>query len=71
MDGTQSFTGIDYTMPVAIVVGNEGKGIRRLVREHCDHLVSIPMYGKLDSLNVSVAGALVMYEAARQRHAKD
>lgn len=71
VDGKQSFTGIDYTMPIAIVVGNEGKGIRRLVREHCDHLVSIPMYGKLDSLNVSVAGALVMYEAARQRHAKD
>jgi 23S rRNA (guanosine2251-2'-O)-methyltransferase len=59
---------VDYTTPVGIVVGNEGKGIRRLVREHCDHLVNIPMYGRVRSLNASVAGALVMYEAARQRH---
>jgi 23S rRNA (guanosine2251-2'-O)-methyltransferase len=42
--------------------------MRRLVREHCDHLVRIPLYGKLDSLNASVAGALAMFEAARQRH---
>jgi 23S rRNA (guanosine2251-2'-O)-methyltransferase len=68
-DGSTPFTRIDYTTPVAIVVGNEGKGIRRLVRERCDHLVQIPMYGTLASLNASVAGALVMYEAARQRHA--
>lgn len=67
-DGQKSFTEIDYTTRSAIVVGNEGKGIRRLVREHCDNLVRIPMYGHLDSLNASVAGALVMYEAARQRH---
>jgi 23S rRNA (guanosine2251-2'-O)-methyltransferase len=67
-EGDAWYTGVDYTTPVAIVVGNEGKGIRRLVREHCDHLVKIPMYGKVASLNASVAGALVMYEAARQRH---
>ena len=67
-EGDASFTGVDYTTPVAIVVGNEGKGIRRLVREHCDHMVHIPMYGRVASLNASVAGALVMYEAARQRH---
>ncbi|HUI64309.1 MAG TPA: 23S rRNA (guanosine(2251)-2'-O)-methyltransferase RlmB [Bacteroidota bacterium] len=67
-DGGKTFSEIDYTTPSAIVVGNEGKGIRRLVREHCDYLVHIPMYGRLDSFNASVAGALVMYEAARQRH---
>jgi 23S rRNA (guanosine2251-2'-O)-methyltransferase len=66
--GERSYTDVDYTTPVGIVVGNEGKGIRRLVREHCDHLVNIPMYGRVRSLNASVAGALVMYEAARQRH---
>ncbi|HTY60147.1 MAG TPA: RNA methyltransferase, partial [Bacteroidota bacterium] len=68
VEGDIPFTAFDYTTPAAIVVGNEGKGIRRLVREHCDSLVRIPMYGKLGSLNASVAGALVMYEAARQRH---
>jgi 23S rRNA (guanosine2251-2'-O)-methyltransferase len=68
LEGDIPFTEFDYTTPAAIVVGNEGKGIRRLVREHCDRLVRIPMYGSLGSLNASVAGALVMYEAARQRH---
>ena len=68
VEGDVPFTEFDYTTPAAIVIGNEGKGIRRLVREHCDRLVRIPMYGTLGSLNASVAGALVMYEAARQRH---
>jgi 23S rRNA (guanosine2251-2'-O)-methyltransferase len=68
VEGDTPFTGFDYTTAAAIVIGNEGKGIRRLVREHCDRLVRIPMYGSLGSLNASVAGALVMYEAARQRH---
>ena len=68
LEGDIPFTEFDYSTPAAIVVGNEGKGIRRLVREHCDRLVRIPMYGKLGSLNASVAGALVLYEAARQRH---
>lgn len=66
--GPEEYTGIDYTTPVAIVVGSEGKGIRRLVKEHCDHLVRIPLRGKIESLNASVAGALVMYEVVRQRH---
>ncbi len=66
--GEKNYTAVDYTPPTAIVVGNEGRGMRRLVREHCDHLVRIPLYGKLDSLNASVAGALAMFEAARQRH---
>jgi len=68
LEGDIPYTAFDYTTPAAIVVGNEGKGIRRLVREHCDRLVRIPMYGAIESLNASVAGALVMYEAAKQRH---
>jgi 23S rRNA (guanosine2251-2'-O)-methyltransferase len=57
----------DYRGALAIVVGNEGKGIRRLVKEKCDFLVKIPMHGKIESLNASVAGALVMFEAAKGR----
>jgi len=67
-DGDKLFSSVDYTTPLALVVGNEGKGIRRLVKEHCDHLVKIPLYGRIASLNASVAGALVMFETARQRH---
>jgi len=65
--GDRLYTQVDYETPVALVVGNEGKGIRRLVREHCDHLVKIPLFGAIPSLNASVAGALVMFEVARQR----
>jgi 23S rRNA (guanosine2251-2'-O)-methyltransferase len=61
------YTEIDYAGPLAIVVGNEGKGIRQLVKEKCDFMVRIPVYGKIDSLNASVAGALVMYEAVKKR----
>jgi 23S rRNA (guanosine2251-2'-O)-methyltransferase len=57
----------DYRGSLAIVIGNEGKGIRRLVKEKCDFLVNIPMHGKIESLNASVAGALVMFEAAKGR----
>jgi 23S rRNA (guanosine2251-2'-O)-methyltransferase len=69
LDGTgeKLFTEVDYTTPVGLVIGNEGKGIRRLVRERCDHLVRIPLYGHIESLNASVAGALAMYEVARRR----
>jgi len=67
MAGDKLYTEVDYSTPTAVVVGNEGKGIRRLVKEHCDQLVKIPLHGKIDSLNASVAGALVMYEVARQR----
>ncbi len=58
---------VDLTMPVAIVIGNEGRGIRRLVKESCDHLVRIPMAPGFDSFNASVAGALIMYEVFRAR----
>jgi len=54
-------------MPLAIVIGSEGKGLRRLVREKCDILVSIPMYGKVQSLNATVAAALMFYEVRRYR----
>ena len=60
----------DYNGPLALVVGNEGKGIRRLVKEKCDFLVKIPMHGKIESLNASVAGALIMFEATKSRMRK-
>lgn len=57
----------DLTGPVALVVGNEGKGLGRLIRESCDGILSLPMRGKINSLNASVAGGILMYEVARQR----
>jgi len=67
--GTERWDAIDYRRPIAIVLGGEGRGIRRLVREHCDHLVSIPLFGHVGSLNVSVAAGVALYEAVRQRGA--
>ncbi len=61
------WTGFDYSLPLALVVGGEGKGIRRLVREHCDILVGIPLAGGVDSLNVSVAAGVALFEVVRQR----
>lgn len=57
----------DFKGPVALVMGAEGKGMRRLTREHCDQLINIPMQGHVDSLNVSVATGVCLYEALRQR----
>jgi len=65
--GTQEWTDFDYTGPVALVFGGEHRGLRRLVREHCDALVRLPMLGKIASLNISVAAGVVLYEAVRQR----
>jgi 23S rRNA (guanosine2251-2'-O)-methyltransferase len=65
--GTAEWTAFDYTGPVALVLGGEHRGVRRLVREHCDTLVRLPMLGKIASLNVSVAAGVVLYEVVRQR----
>ncbi|GGJ01255.1 23S rRNA (guanosine(2251)-2'-O)-methyltransferase RlmB [Alicyclobacillus cellulosilyticus] len=61
------YTGVDYTGPTAIVVGAEGKGLGRLVRERCDYLVRLPMLGRVPSLNASVAAGVLLYEVVRQR----
>ena len=63
----QSYDQLDYKMHCALVLGAEDKGLHELVRKRCDFLISIPMLGKVPSLNVSVAAAVVMYEMARQR----
>lgn len=67
MEGDRTLYEADMTVPTVLVIGNEGKGISRLVKECCDFLVTIPMYGQLNSLNASVAAAVLMYEAVRQR----
>ncbi len=61
------YTKQDYKMPLAIVIGSEGFGISRLVKENCDFLVKIPMKGKITSLNASVSAGIIMYEVLRQR----
>jgi 23S rRNA (guanosine2251-2'-O)-methyltransferase len=63
------YTDVDWTLPSAIVLGAEGAGLRRLVTAHCDRVVRIPMLGAVDSLNVSVAAGVVLYEVVRQRGA--
>ncbi|WP_035453763.1 23S rRNA (guanosine(2251)-2'-O)-methyltransferase RlmB [Alicyclobacillus herbarius] len=61
------YTEVDYTGPIAVVIGAEGKGLSRLVKEHCDYLVRLPMQGHVQSLNASVAAGVLLYEIVRQR----
>ena len=69
-EATLDYTDWDWTSPSALFVGNEGAGLHRLVRERCDTLVRIPVRGRIESLNVSVAAGVVLYEALRQRSKK-
>lgn len=69
MDG-EDFDGVDYSLPCAIVIGNEGKGIGSLTAKKCDRIISLPMNGKINSLNASVAAGVLMYEVVRKRRAK-
>ncbi|MBV9280855.1 MAG: 23S rRNA (guanosine(2251)-2'-O)-methyltransferase RlmB [Chloroflexi bacterium] len=69
LDGTAEATifSLDLTIPLLLVIGGEGEGLRRLTRERCDFLARLPMLGPMESLNASVAGSIAMYEAVRQR----
>ena len=69
MDGTEYYEA-KLTGPIGLVVGGEGQGVGRLVREHCDFILSIPMVGQISSLNASNAAAILMYETFRQRAGK-
>ena len=65
--GARPYTEANMILPLAIAVGSEGAGLRRLVRERCDWLMSVPMRGQINSLNAAIAGSLALYEALRQR----
>ncbi|MBN1920724.1 MAG: 23S rRNA (guanosine(2251)-2'-O)-methyltransferase RlmB [Anaerolineae bacterium] len=65
--GAQPYTSTDFTVPLGLVIGSEGEGLRRLVRERCDILASLPMRGAINSLNAAVAGSIALYEILRQR----
>lgn len=68
MDGSEDYRKLDGEIPIALVIGNEGKGMSRLVKKNCDWTVSLPMKGKVSSLNASVACSLLSYEVYRKRH---
>ncbi|MGN1047354.1 MAG: TrmH family RNA methyltransferase, partial [Eubacteriales bacterium] len=68
--GGSPYYDTDMSVPAAIVLGSEGNGISELVKKKCDYIVSIPMYGKVNSFNVSTAAAVILSEAARQQRLK-
>lgn len=68
MTNSTDYRKIDYTGKVAIIIGNEGSGMSRLVRESCDFIARIPMYGKVNSLNASVSAGIMIYEVLRQKN---
>ena len=68
--GGQSYDSIDYDMPLALVLGSEGDGMSDLVTKNCDFIASIPMMGKVNSLNVSCASAVILFEASKSRRIK-
>ena len=67
MRDSVNYTDVEYDDKTCLVIGSEGTGISKLVREKCDFIISIPMKGKLDSLNASVAAGIVIYEVVRQK----
>ncbi|MCX8105560.1 MAG: 23S rRNA (guanosine(2251)-2'-O)-methyltransferase RlmB [Ignavibacterium album] len=67
LGNSKPYTEVDYKMPIALIVGNEEKGIRKLTADKCDFLIHIPMKGKIQSLNVSVATGIILFEILRQR----
>jgi 23S rRNA (guanosine2251-2'-O)-methyltransferase len=69
-DAETRYDAVDFTVPTAVVLGAEGTGLRRLVRERCDLTAAVPMAGHVESLNVSVAAGVVLFEAVRQRHTR-
>lgn len=73
MEGTDIYSDmsrVDLNAPIVLIIGSEGKGMRRLTKENCDFLIKIPMVGRINSLNASVAAAILMYEVLRQRNVK-
>ncbi|MDD4600917.1 putative TrmH family tRNA/rRNA methyltransferase [bioreactor metagenome] len=71
MDGDKDYYEADLTGPIAVIIGSEGKGMGRIIKEQCDFVVRIPMRGKINSLNASVACSLLLYEILRQRELKN
>jgi 23S rRNA (guanosine2251-2'-O)-methyltransferase len=70
-DSDTRYWDADFNRPLALVLGGEDRGVRRLVKEHCDYVVSLPLMGKISSLNVSVAAGVMLYEVLRQRRGKE
>ncbi len=67
MEDSTDYRNLDYSGKIALVIGNEGNGLSRMVRESCDFIARIPMYGKVNSLNASVAAGIMIYEVVRQK----